>query len=130
MKVKLKKQQESDVGKVYILLNFEGGDADTTHPDVVLMENFSFDGKQEIELPFETTVLIEKYKILKNILDVNHKDYLENYKKVKEKYGEEMADLYDDVPNDPQTDYSCKCYLSDIQLKAYDLKGALYVGYL
>ena len=42
---------------------------------------------------------------------------------------EEMARLYDDVPNDPESDYSYKCYLSRITLIGYDQTGSKYESY-
>ena len=46
---------------------------------------------------------------------MNHKDSIEGddaYDEVLEKYGEEIASLYENVPGDPQTQGDTKCSLS------------------
>lgn len=126
MKYKLTKKEKSRAGNVYIVLNFAGGDADTSHPEEVLLKGITFDGGKDIELPLEAMTIIERYKILKKVLD-NDKY---KYNKVKEEFGEEIAKLYDNAPNDPQGDYQFKCYLSSMELRAYDSLGAMYEGYI
>lgn len=49
---------------------------------------------------------------------------------VKEEYGEEIARLYDNAPNDPQGDYQFKCYISSIKVVGYDDKGNRYESYV
>jgi uncharacterized membrane-anchored protein YhcB (DUF1043 family) len=129
MKIKLNKKEDSRAGKVYLLVNFEGGDGDTYHLQEELIEDMTFDEEKEIELSKNAEELIKNYKKLKTVLDINYKDYLKSYKEVLEKHGETIANLYDNTPNDPQGDYQFKCYLSSICIKAYDNKGTLYESY-
>lgn len=120
MKIKLEKVENSRANKVYILLNYSGGDADSDHPEEYILKDVTFDTIED------NIAIIEKevndYKILKKILyDTDIK-----YKNVLEDYGEEMAELFETVPNDPQCDYQFKCSLSTMQLIAYDGEGNKY----
>ena len=75
--------------------------------------------------------LIEKFKILKlqKILSYGGRTS-SNYNEIKDEYGDEMARLFDNTPNDPQADYQFKCYIDRIELHAYDDKGDLYTQYV
>lgn len=133
MKYKFELDESSRANTVWLVLNFAGGDADTEHPEEVILEGITPDNIQFNEDKID--MQINQYKQLTNILDVNHKDHINDrsrngHKVVKEKYGEEMADLYDLVPNDPQSDYQYKCYLSSIELIKYDDKSNKYKAYV
>lgn len=128
LKIKFQKTKDSETNKLYLFLGFEGGDADTDHPEFISFEGVSYlnykDNLDKIE------DIVKKYKTLKNILDVNHKNYCDDYDDVKNTYGEEMANLFDNSPNDPQSDYSTKCSLDTIKLIAYDEFCNKYESYL
>jgi hypothetical protein len=101
---KFDKTESSKANKLYLFVLFEGGDADTDHPEYYEFKNIKF-SEYENHLD-EIKEKIDKYLILKDILD-NH-DYRtasRAYDKIKSKYGEDIAKLYDNTPNDPQADY-------------------------
>lgn len=66
--------------------------------------------------------LLESYFLLKDILGGDNKH--SSYDKIKEKYGDQIADMWDQVPNDPQCDYQFKCYIDSIKLYYHDNSGA------
>lgn len=109
---------------VYLYVNFEGGDADTSHPDSYLIKDVTMDNIDEHTETVNT--LIDNFKTLKKVLS----DYDIDYTTIKEKYGEEIANLYDNAPNDPQSDYQFKCYIDSIELHAYNADGDLYTQYI
>src|SRR6187402_2778321 len=124
MKIKFELEEKTRAGKLYLIVNFAGGDADTEHPEEIEFEKIPYlDYKSHIE---EISKTIEQYNILKEILDVNSVKHLESYKEVEAEYGKEMALLYDNTPNDPQSDYQFKCYLDSMELIGYDEKGNKY----
>ena len=41
-KIKFTKTEESRAGKLFLFLDFEGGDADTSHPEEVEFEKFGY----------------------------------------------------------------------------------------
>lgn len=131
MNIKLTKKEDSEAGKVYLHIMFMGGDADTEHPEYFLLENINYIGdKDSIDLNEEHIKLINNFKILRDVLDINNRSYTDDYNDVLEKYGEEIADLYDNVPNDPQNDFQNKCYFSYLEIIAYDKEGNKYQGYI
>lgn len=118
-----------------LFLMFEGGDADTEHPEehgiVIekegeLIEITAFNYQSYLE---EIEKEVDQYKTLKRILDVNDILHTTNYKEIEEHYGEEVMLLYDNAPNDPQTDYQTKCSLDSIKLVMYDANGNRYESY-
>lgn len=113
---------------VYLHLLYEGGDADTRHPVKIKLPFKFSEYKEHVG---EIREIIRKYKILGHTLDVNHRDYCDNdYKRVEKKFGLEIARLYDDVPNDPQSDFQYKCYLDSMKLISYDQEGNKYESYV
>ena len=125
---KFSKVEDSKANKVYLYILFEGGDADTQHPVYHEFKNIKF-SEYENHLD-EINKVINNYKILKRILNVNSRDHLDSYKEVEKKYGEEIAYLYDNTPNDPQTDYDTKCYLDSLELIGYDENGNKHKSYI
>jgi hypothetical protein len=119
-----KLKQHAKRNCVYLHVDFEGGDADTNHPESYLIKGVTMDNIDEhLE---EINHMIDNFKKLKKVLD----DSDNSYEQVVEEYGEEIARLYDNTPNDPQSDYSYKCYISSIELHAYDENGDLYTQYI
>ena len=120
MNIKFELKEESRANKIYLVANFAGGDGDTEHPQEYLMPFTFSEYEQNLEY---IENLYKEYKILEKVLE-------SDYYSIKEKYGEQIAKLYDNAPNDPQTDYSMKCYLDSIELIGYDEKGNKYKSYL
>lgn len=125
MKLDFRLREKSKNNQVYIQLNFEGGDADTQHPEEHLIKDVKF---EEIEQKMDIiTAEIAKYKLLKEVLDTSN-DL--NYEDVEDTYGTEIAKLLDDVPNDPQSDFQYKCYLDSIEVVGYNAAGDKYSSYI
>lgn len=123
MKLELIEKARKNV--VYLQINFAGGDADTEHPEEYLLKGIEFSQIKE-KMP-EIEAELAKYSILKDLLS-NHGDEL-TYDEVLEAHGREIASLFDNAPNDPQSDYQFKCYLDDVYLIAYDEQGDKYRSY-
>lgn len=115
--------------ELYLLLNFAGGDADTEHPEwVKFSKDVKFSNYQNHM--FEIDRIIDDYKELQKALDCNSRDSCESYDEVRQKFGGDIAKLYDNAPNDPQSDYANKCYLSSMELVGYDAAGAEHRAYI
>ncbi len=120
-----KKVSSPKKDKVYLHLPFWGGDADTKHPeDIDLNIKFS-EINDHID---DIKAKAEKYKTLAKILE--NKEL--RYDDVLNKWGKEMAGMWENTPNDPQADYQFKCSLSgySIKLVAYDDEGNKHESYL
>ena len=118
---------KAKLDKLYIKINFAGGDADTEHPeeyDLGIKFSEYNDHLEKIQKE------IDLYKTLEKILNINSAQHLEDYREVDSKYGEEMAMLFDNTPNDPQSDYQFKCYISNILLIGYDKNGNKHQAYV
>ena len=120
--------ETSKADKLYLYLLFEGGDGDTEHPEWREFRNIKFsEYKNHLD---EINELVDKYKTLSKILDVNSREYSEDYDEVKDKYGEEMARMWENVPGDPQVDYQRNCWLYTIKLVGFDEKGNKHEAYV
>ena len=53
--------------------------------------------------------------------DINgqHKYVIKTYRRPDVEIEDDLQDLIDDVPNDPQDDYQYKCYLGNMTLESY-----------
>src|ERR1035437_3080475 len=102
---KFTQTEQSKADKLYLLIEFAGGDSDTEHPEY---HEFKIKFSEYQDHLDEINKVIDDYKILKKVLG-NHGENPE-YNDVKAEHGEKIADLYDNVPNDPQADYQFKCY--------------------
>lgn len=124
MKIEFIKQENKNINKMFLFIPFEGGDADTDHPQEIEFKEINLNNYTEPKNLEILEEIISNYKILSKILGDN--DY--NYDKVHKEFGEKIAKLYDNVPNDPQCDYQFKCYFNSwgMELRAYDENGVLY----
>jgi hypothetical protein len=120
--IKFTLKEKSRANNFYIFVMFAGGDADTEHPQEFLMP-FPF-SEYEKHLG-EIKTQIEFYQNLKTVLESEMK-----YDEILEEYNKEMANAYDNVPNDPQNDYQDKCYLDSITLVGYDMQGNKFESYV
>ena len=112
-----KKVEAPKRDKIYLLVEYAGGDADTEHPELHEFKGIKFsEYEQHLD---EIQILIDDYKLLKNILRQNRV----NYDEISKKYGKDMAQMYDNAPNDPQSDYQYKCYIDSMKLVGYDEEG-------
>ena len=109
---------------VFLYVMYEGGDADTRHPEQYILPGITMENIDE-HLD-EINKEIDDFKMLKKAL--SNTDF--RYDDVLEEYGKEIADLWDNAPNDPQADYEFKCYIDRIELHAYDNNGDLYKQYI
>jgi hypothetical protein len=121
---KFKFKEAAKKNCVYLHIDFAGGDADTDHPESYLIKDVTMTNIDE-HLD-EVNHLIDTFKKLKKVLSDTDIEYDE----VLSEYGEEVARLYDNAPNDPQCDYQYKCYLSSMELHGYDENGDLYIQYI
>ena len=92
--IKFRRVSEPKKEQIFLKILFVGG-ADTKHP-----KKYEFKGIKFSEWKQHTTEIhkvIGEYQTLQKILDVNCKEHCEEYDEVKTKYGEDMADLYDQI---------------------------------
>ena len=122
-----KKVEKPKKDKLYLLINYYGGDADTKHPEYIDLNVKFSEYKRHLR---EINDKINTYKKLSEILDVNNRNYCKDYIEVLKKFGKDMANIYDFVPNDPQGDYQYKCYIRDIILVGYDEEGNKHESYV
>lgn len=121
-----RKTESPKIDKLYLQINFAGGDADTKHPTTYEFEGIKF-SEYEKHLD-EIQMIIDEYKILQKVLS-SHGDDM-GYNQVLSEYGKEVASLYDNTPNDPQGDYQFKCYLDSLKLIGYDELGNKHEAYV
>jgi hypothetical protein len=131
MKLNFILKEKSRSGQFFISLMYEGGDADTDHP--VEHGIKASDGTKITYLNYQEYLTdIEKevndYKKLQSFLDANYSDN-NGYKKINDLYGDKLANMYDNTPNDPQTDFQFKCTLDSIKIGYYDESGDRYESY-
>lgn len=126
-KIKFELEEESKANKIYLQIEYMGGDADTQHFEEhqypFLYSEYA-DHLKEIEEDYD------KYMIIKQLTDGSSGAQDHDYDDLVEKYGKEIANLYDNVPNDPQGDYQWKTSLVCVTLIGYDEKGNKYESYL
>ena len=121
--IKFDLKEKSKANKIYLVVEFAGGDADTEHPHHYLLPFPFNEWESNVELIKKE---YDEFKILESLLD-NHRI---TYEEIEENWGKDMARLYDNVPNDPQTDYDTKCYIDGIHLIGYDENCNEYKAYL
>lgn len=137
---KFKKTETAKRDQLYIYLMYEGGDADTRHPEEYPL-NIKFSEYKE-HLP-EIYEIIDKYQRLKVVLDCGSYggriDWDNKTKKffIKDRMrksdipiDDDLQDMIDNVPNDPQNDFQDKCYLATIKLIGYDENGDKHESYV
>jgi hypothetical protein len=130
MEINFRKTEESRANKVFLEILFEGGDGDTDHPQKFQMRDMTYANCLEPENLAKIEAEVKNYEILGQILDEYQCQKSKGYDYAEKTYGKDMARLFENAPNDPQSDYSCKCYLSRITLVAYDETGAKYESIL
>ena len=109
-----------------LIVNYYGGDADTEHFQFdnlnhCIISN-SITGTPNLNLELIKQV-VEFYTTLGEILGSNAE-----YEEILEVYGKEYASAYENVPNDPSTDYQTKCKLDNLSLNYYTESGDLYTA--
>jgi hypothetical protein len=117
-KLEFKKKEESKNDKIFLLLDFEGGDADTEHPEY---EEFNFKFSEWEQNIDEIARMVQKYESLKRFLSSNTCPDKED--------DEELFYMYENAPYDPQGDWQNKCYLSSISVIGYDAEGNKWQSY-
>lgn len=122
-KIEFEKTENSRADTIWLLIKYAGGDADTEH---FHEEKFEFPYSEYETHLEEIEARVDQYKIIENLTDGSggHQDH--DYEDLVEKYGEEIAELYENVPNDPQGDYQFKTSLDSMKLIAYDEKCNKY----
>lgn len=128
--------------ELWLHIMYEGGDADTKHPEKFKLPwKFSEWEQHEDDI----RAVIDQYERLKKVLDCGSyggrvrgkKGADGKYRHVITKYGrpdveidDDLQDLIDSVPNDPQNDYQDKCYLDSMRLVGYDQDGNKHESYV
>lgn len=127
MKIKFEKVESSRAGTIWLNIEYMGGDADTEHFNE---EKFDFpysDYKNHLK---EIENRVNQYNIIKKLTDGSGGTQRHKYEDLKEEYGEDIADMYESVPNDPQADYQFKTSLRYLTLIGYDDNGNKYKSYI
>ena len=114
MNIKFTKINSSYKDCLFLKVNFAGGDADTKHPEMIKLNIKFSEYQNHID---EIKLIVDKYLLLKKILGEHD---IPDYEKIESEYGEDILSLYDSAPNDPQSDYQYKCYISSLYLIGYD----------
>lgn len=122
-KIVFRKDEAPRAGKLYLELNYMGGDADSFELAEIKLD-FGY-AEWKDHLP-EIEELLDKYRLLSKITDINASEYSESHDDVVMDHGQEIGDLYSCVPGDPQTDGDTNCMLYEMFLVGYDEKGAKY----
>lgn len=122
--IHFKKEEDSRLNSVWLVLMYMSGDADTHHP-------------KEIKLPFEFShwrnnikEIEEKFTFYKTVQDILENNREEDHNFIEGAFGKLYADAIDAAPRDTSVDYQYKCYLADIYLIGYDMEGNKLKAYL
>jgi energy-coupling factor transporter ATP-binding protein EcfA2 len=138
---------ESGAGKSIILETIAGpekvaSDADTRHPEEIDLKIKFSEYKEHID---EINDIIDKYKRLEKVLHCGSYGGRVRSERINGRYryiiknrggrpdieiDDDLQDLIDMTPNDPQTDFDEKCYLGSMKLVAYDEEGNRHESYV
>lgn len=119
--------EEARKNQIYIKLTYMSGDADAYEYEEIFTD-IPFDNYSERLKEIED--ILKPYILLSKITDCNSVEYLEDPDDVKEKHGEDIADLFDMVPGDSTCDGQRNTHLCDIKLIGYDHEGNCYQTYI
>lgn len=122
-KIELKLKEKARINTAFIEVKYAGGDADTEHFQEYLLKDVTVDnwvGHENIEKE------IKLYEIIKTF----NNNYDITYDEILEKYGQEVVDVYEEIPGDPQVDYQFNCSFQSLKLIIYDALGDKYEAYL
>lgn len=137
-KIKFEKVKEDKVlDSIWFNIEYMSGDADAYDYEKQKLK-FKFSEWKEHE--DEIQEMIKEYKQVSHLTDINHKDFYErrfftprkeemSYEEIEEKYGERVAQIFDNTPGDSTNDHDGKAYLESVTLQAYDDKGFKYETY-
>lgn len=125
MKINFQKTKETS-NKIFLKVVFMGGDADTYETVLYEFKKFGYSNYQDNLDEIQNKV--NKWKLLKDI--IGHSPDEIKYEEIREEHGTALADMFDDMPNDPTVDYQWKCCIDQIKLLAYDDKGNEYESYV
>ena len=113
---------------MYLALEYMGGDADIYIHKTIEIVGVKFSTYKEQLEDINDKILI--YKTLRGIIDMDHmrsnitKAIRQKYNGVLSKFGQDITDAYNEVPNDPTGgDGDYKCSISCIRLIGYDQDG-------
>lgn len=131
--IQFKFSEKAKKDLLFLHLVFEGGDATTQHPKYFQIEGVT---KEDLVGPDknenavkQVNAFLNDYSNLKKALKLYHTDSY-GYDKVKEQFGDTVASLYDNTPQDPENDFQDKCTLSSAELIAYDSEGNSFVAHI
>lgn len=123
MQLQLEFKEKSKNNKVFIVEKYYGGDADTEHFEEFELTNFTMNYDNNI------IVIDDSWKSYYEQLKDALRNY-EDYNDVLNAYNEEIADAWDNAPNDPQNDYQNKTRLDSVFVVYYDHEGTKFQAYL
>lgn len=125
MKIKFEKEKDSILNTLFLKLTYMSGDADAYEYVEVEIEGVNYlNYKENID---KIKAEIKKYKIIAKLTDSQD---TWDYEKIEKKYGEEIANLYQEGPGDSTCDHQYRAVLSEIELHAYNEKGELLISYI
>lgn len=119
--------ETSRAGKVFLYTEYMGGDADTEHPSEFELPNITFDN---FDTPSSLAIIegyLTDYEIIHDLLDIHGEAV--SYDDVLKEHGDDIANLYDNVPRDPQGDYQFPCKLDKVKIFKYDNQGNKFETY-
>lgn len=144
MKIKFEKQKESVLNTLFLKLEYMSGDADAYEYEEVSIPGVNYtnylDNLDIIKKEVDNYKIISKFTDCNDQLCLSHGtrwglgqkyniSYDKTYDYIKEKYSEDLADMYDNVPSDSTCQGRIKAFLSNILLYAYNEKGELLISY-
>lgn len=110
------KKIEQPKDKLFISIRYVEGDGDHYDQEEFVIKDIKF---SEIDTKIEElSILVNSYRKLRKILDNDSRD--RDYKNIAIKYGQIMADMYDDSPS---SEYGNKNWIDDMKLAGYDDAG-------
>ena len=125
--VKFEKSADSRANKFFLVVDCMFGDADgydkveidLSDSYVIADDTFS----KDFSVPIEIMQLVDKYKIIR---DMQEEDACIMYSDVEEAHGEDVAELFSDIPWQPEMYGDVKCAITGFYLLGYDQSGTEY----
>jgi len=128
-KIDFKKLKDSILDTIFLKLEYMSGDADAfEYEHVSLGKHIKFSNYTEHLKEIEKVV--EKYKLISRFTGDKKDNVTNTYEYIKNNYSEELADLYDNVPEDSTSDGQVNARLSEIILCGYNEVGEYFESYV
>jgi hypothetical protein len=123
MNINFKQNGQLKLNDFYIEVSYEGGDGDYSTHEVYRVKDQEGQLLNASNFKDHLDIVEKELTVYKQLMVALS---IENYNEVVRKYDEEVADAWDNAPNDPTNDYQDKMYIDRIKLVYVDSQGKIF----